>query len=282
MSFDLSRAALRGAVVAVVLGSSAGLARAGTINGSSVTFGFGTGYAASTTSGNVATVGTILDGPGYLDVFHNVENSGGTTAYTINIAVRNITASPVSLYHFQIGVTNQNYYLTPDFDFDTTPDYLDADQDGDGIANGLDNAPFMPNPSQINNDGDGWGDAIDFRPNDAGVPLNFVGLPQIAPFLSAPGFIPVSNSATALGYTGLSSDTFANWQFIGNIVEFSGGTLAPDSTANFTLNINVPDGLENGGFVLRQYSEQVPEPTSALALGCVGALAFARRRRAAR
>jgi len=43
---------------------------------------------------------------------------------------------------------------------------VQADTDGDGIADDVDNCPTVPNPSQTNSDGDSHGDACDNCPND--------------------------------------------------------------------------------------------------------------------
>jgi hypothetical protein len=55
----------------------------------------------------------------------------------------------------------------PDVDGDGVPDACESllppvdDEDGDGVANGVDNCPFEPNPAQADTDGDGIGDACD-------------------------------------------------------------------------------------------------------------------------
>jgi hypothetical protein len=42
----------------------------------------------------------------------------------------------------------------------------DADDDGDGVLNSVDNCPSAPNPDQLNSDDDTLGDACDAFPND--------------------------------------------------------------------------------------------------------------------
>src|SRR6185436_5629156 len=48
-----------------------------------------------------------------------------------------------------IGVVSNNVKLA------------NSDQDGDGVSDSGDNCPTVPNPSQVDTDDDGWGDACD-------------------------------------------------------------------------------------------------------------------------
>ncbi|MBW2689970.1 MAG: thrombospondin type 3 repeat-containing protein [Deltaproteobacteria bacterium] len=48
-----------------------------------------------------------------------------------------------------------------DTDGDLLPDCTDPDVDNDGLANALDNCPFVDNPTQVDTDGNGLGDACD-------------------------------------------------------------------------------------------------------------------------
>ena len=55
-----------------------------------------------------------------------------------------------------------------DSDEDGEGDFCDADDDDDGIPDGEDNCPDVPNPLQRDSDGDGEGDACDLCPTRAG------------------------------------------------------------------------------------------------------------------
>jgi len=54
----------------------------------------------------------------------------------------------------------------PDIDGDSVADCVDADNDGDGIEDLLDNCPIFSNPAQADSDADGVGDACDACPAD--------------------------------------------------------------------------------------------------------------------
>ncbi len=57
-----------------------------------------------------------------------------------------------------------------DTDVDGIADCVDADLDGDGVPNGMDNCPSLTNVGQANQDGDGLGDACDDDRDGDGVP----------------------------------------------------------------------------------------------------------------
>lgn len=52
-------------------------------------------------------------------------------------------------------------YDATDTDGDTVPDACDTDADNDGLANSVDNCPYAANPTQIDTDEDGVGNACD-------------------------------------------------------------------------------------------------------------------------
>jgi hypothetical protein len=56
-----------------------------------------------------------------------------------------------------------------DSDGDGTGDACDADDDNDGVDDGADNCPLDPNPDQADSDGDGAGDACDADLDNDGV-----------------------------------------------------------------------------------------------------------------
>lgn len=51
-----------------------------------------------------------------------------------------------------------------DLDGDGLGDVCDPDRDGDGVANGADNCPDVPNADQLDSDHDGIGNACDPTP----------------------------------------------------------------------------------------------------------------------
>ena len=67
----------------------------------------------------------------------------------------------------------------PDADQDGLADCLDTDQDGDGVANDIDNCVSVPNPLQEDKDGDGTGDACDSDVDGDGVPDNLDNCPGL-------------------------------------------------------------------------------------------------------
>ena len=72
-----------------------------------------------------------------------------------------------------------------DTDGDDVPDCIDPDDDGDGIADGLDSCPLVPNPSQTDLDEDGLGDVCDADIDGDGSP-NSVDCAPEDPELSSP------------------------------------------------------------------------------------------------
>lgn len=67
-----------------------------------------------------------------------------------------------------------------DSDCDGTEDWLDTDDDDDGIADAGDNCPLIPNPGQEDVDGDGTGDACDPDADNDGVPNDSDNCPFVA------------------------------------------------------------------------------------------------------
>ncbi len=59
------------------------------------------------------------------------------------------------------GILTIDELSNGDTDLDGIPNYLDEDDDGDGILTLVDNCPLVVNPSQIDSDSDGFGDACD-------------------------------------------------------------------------------------------------------------------------
>lgn len=61
--------------------------------------------------------------------------------YQFNVTIYNDGPNPITSVLFELGANGINYYQNLNVDVDAFPDYLDTDDDGDGIADHMDNAP---------------------------------------------------------------------------------------------------------------------------------------------
>ena len=102
---------------------------------------------------------------------------------------------------------------TVDTDIDNLANYLDADDDNDGVADGPDNCPILANANQGNADGDALGNACDSDDDNDQMPDAY----------------EISNGLDPLDSTDASQD--ADGDGFTNLEEFKAGTdpLDPDS-----------------------------------------------------
>lgn len=274
-------AAFGGAAVALVCTAALPrVARGAQVTGNyTAGFDINNGYSeVSSFSGtNVATAGIMTGGPGPVDMFFEVANNGGGTTHTFTVTVTNIGNAAITGYHFQVGTSNLNWYLNADTDSDGVPDRIDPDMDNDGIANAMDNALWVANPSQNDLDGDGWGDVMDFQPANANVPLNQVGGQALVPM--TPTSIPFGFAPQIDFINTPTSNAFGTFFAGPGDLIWSNGSIAPGATATFTFDLNVREMMPNDGFVLRQIAA-VPEPCAVMVLvSCPALVAAAARRR---
>jgi hypothetical protein len=266
------------AVAFVCAGAFTGAVRAAQVTGNyTAGFDITRGYSEASSFGgtNVATAGIMTGGAGPVDMFFEVANNGGGTTHAFTVTVTNIGVAPLTGYHFQVGTSNANWYMNADTDADSFTDRIDGDMDNDGIANAMDNALWVSNPSQNDLDGDQWGDVMDFQPANANVPLNQVGGQALVPM--TPPFMPFSFAPQIDFINAPTSSAFGTF-FVGpGDLVWSNGSIAPGATATFAFGLNVRENMPNDGFVLRQFVT-VPEPAGAVVCG-VAILGALRRRR---
>ncbi|MBC8105532.1 MAG: hypothetical protein H7Z14_02990 [Anaerolineae bacterium] len=279
MSLRKFPAAMRGLVLAGLFGAGAiSSAHAGIVNGNyTVGFEINRGYAeVSSVSAPNVVVGALAAGNGPVDMFYEVATSSGAVVHSYTVNVTNVNAAAITGYHFEVGLTNLNWWLNADTDGDGNADTIDPDIDDDTVLNASDNARWVANISQIDTDGDQWGDVMDFAPSNANVPLNQVG--GQAPFPLTPIFLAFNHSGLIDFVGGPTSSSFATFTQSGGSLDWSNGAIAPGATETFLFNLIVPDGLSNDGFILRQRADVVPEPGSIAAFLAMIAVAGRRPR----
>ncbi|MGR3367784.1 MAG: Ig-like domain-containing protein [Sagittula sp.] len=86
------------------------------------------------------------------------DGNGGTATATVSLTVDPVNDAP--------RIDTATSILAGEFEGPPAPLDPAADYDGDGVANGADNAPFVANPGQEDGDGDGVGDSADLDPFD--------------------------------------------------------------------------------------------------------------------
>jgi hypothetical protein len=123
--------------------------------------------ASATNTGNV-----VWDGPAVLAGAAGFLTGGSDSAGHARLYAPNPVQSGSSISHFDTAA-NPNLLMEPYItsslgsDLDLTDDqlfdvgWIPADEDGDGVADAVDNCPQNPNPEQTDIDGDGVGDACD-------------------------------------------------------------------------------------------------------------------------
>ena len=280
------RGRMRAAVAALVVGCgvAASGVRAGVIQDATTAFTLAGGYSGVTgiSPANVSqrTYHSGSDGP--IDVFYNVSTSGGTTQHSFVLGIANYGTTSIVGYRLQLGTTTQDYYHNINLDGDASPDHVDVDDDGDGILDTADNAPWVPNADQSDADADGWGDAADVRPTVSLIPSVYSSSPVSNPRLPVPSTVSGFTAAPSLAFAaGAGSPQFTTVTPVGtDELLFGGATIAPDAAATLTFTVSVPDGLPFDGFVLRQ-AALVPEPAATGALLLLTATICRRRRRQA-
>ena len=271
-------------IIALLIGGGGALspiARAANYQASTAAFSLASGYSAAvnTGPGTMAQRTHHYAGTGPIDVFYSVANSGnGGDVHTYTLILANYTTTAIIGYNLELGTTTQDYYHKINMDADANPDYLDTDDDADGVADLFDNAPWVPNASQANTDFDSWGDAADIQPNNFSVPQALGGAPAADPWLAAPTTMTL-NSHPGLFFAGTpSSPAFPGLFQAGQYLQFSGGSVGPGAGATLTFSVFVPDGLPFDGFVLRQ-TAVLPEPAVGAGMLLVVSALTARVRR---